>query len=952
LPFSLSETFGNFRGAYVFLVRTRDFLKVDRYDFQKKPRNFRSQNCQKLPGSRCAFAVANPPEVITDDGRVRYRTVADVSSQASNRGASRRVRDTRPDARVQPASIRPPHEGCRKQARGESKEPPGTMSQVRTFAGLRIQDREGKKLATVAVEVSRRGVRLEGKKGTLGNFPYQSIGSWTRASARSLGLVVAANDAQREVILHADDPKVVEAVLTAIDAMVQSILHEMSNSPGGTDAMQTTNVEATYATPNASSGSEGEGEVGGDGTTRASSSPAEVSSKDGPQMTRTESVAKMRAAAADKKRREAENRAVLAERDLAATVKELAELRATLAASGAEGADTAVNNSPDATGLASDLKLAQLEEELRNVRAQLDSAIERQDAVAERELRVSNRERAVAEAELEDVEAEEALKTQLAEASNGARDAERALEASAREVERLRSELDEMPRIIPASPVQGVNDAGRLAELERERDEWRARSENLSEELDKAKAAAEAAAQVSEALAAKAATPAKSAASEKAAATSAPFSPEDESLRAEALRRAADSERECTAAREETREARRASKEAAWRADVAEEKAKVAEGRAAAAEARARQSAAAAESAGSLNLEAAGVEAKTELVDVKIKLRAATAELSEAKKAVDGAREEADSARAAAAQLSASAATNAAAAAAYYSMQQGAGGMDHREADTKAKDASSEVYSRMATDADAARIGTPGSSGNSPHTSATAAATAVAMQSHAEAEGLRIELEQARSDLRRHEERARAVAGDLDAAWTSAGEAHMGSRHLATELDRAKAESDLLAHELQGNKSYELIASERARFEARLAAANDVSRRLGEEKGDLEAALKAESRERARVEHARETLEKHLTDADTQIASLREELARTLGHLTAARDEAAAASLARTELEIEMRSMRHDADEVTARLDEHADANASELEAAARDRTRLAEALREVTAERDAALRR
>ena len=537
------------------------------------------------------------------------------------------------------------------------------MSQVRTFAGLRIQDREGKKLATVAVEVSRRGVRLEGKKGTLGNFPYQSIGSWTRASTRSLGLVVAANDAQREVILHADDPKVVEAVLIAIDAMVQSILHEMSNSPGGTDAMQTTNVEATYATPNASSGSEGEGEVGGDGTTRTSSSPAEVSSKDGPQMTRTESVAKMRAAAADKKRREAENRAVLAERDLAATVKELAELRATLATSGAEGADTAVNNSPDATGLASDLKVAQLEEELRNVRAQLDSAIERQDAVAERELRVSNRERAVAEAELEDVEAEEALKTQLTEVSNGRRDAERALEASAREVERLRSELDERPRIIPATPARS-NDAGRLAELERERDEWRARSENLSEELDKAKAAAEAAAQVSEALAAKAATPAKSAASEKSAATSAPFSPEDESLRAEALRRAADSERECTAAREETREARRASKEAAWRADVAEEKAKVAEGRAAAAEARARQSAAAAESAGSLNLEAAGVEAKTELVDVKIKLRAAEAELSEAKKAVDGAREEADSARAAAAQLSASAATNAAAAAA------------------------------------------------------------------------------------------------------------------------------------------------------------------------------------------------------------------------------------------------------------------------------------------------
>ena len=48
--------------------------------------------------------------------------------------------------------------------------------------------------------------------------------------------------------------------------------------------------------------------------------------------------------------------------------------------------------------------------------------------------------------QLEDVEAEEALKTQLAEALNRARDAERALEASAREVERLRSELDERPK--------------------------------------------------------------------------------------------------------------------------------------------------------------------------------------------------------------------------------------------------------------------------------------------------------------------------------------------------------------------------------------------------------------------------------------------------------------------------------------------------------------------------
>ena len=307
-----------------------------------------------------------------------------------------------------------------------------------TFAGLRIQDREGKKLATVAVEVSRRGVRLEGKKGTLGNFPFQSIGSWTRASARSLGLVVAANNAQREVILHADDPKLVDAVLTAIDATVQAILHEMSSTPGGSAAMSTENPEATYATPDASSGSEGDAEGAG----ASSSSPAEVSSTgggggDGSQMTRTESVAKMRAAAADKKRREAENRAVLAERDLAAAEKEVAELRARLANSG--GGD----GGGDVVGtLASDLKVAQLEEELRNVSAQLDRAIERQDAVSERELRVSAREQAVAEAELEDVEAEadkiareEAASAELAEERRKRTEAERALEASAEQIE-------------------------------------------------------------------------------------------------------------------------------------------------------------------------------------------------------------------------------------------------------------------------------------------------------------------------------------------------------------------------------------------------------------------------------------------------------------------------------------------------------------------------------------
>ena len=62
--------------------------------------------------------------------------------------------------------------------------------------------------------------------------------------------------------------------------------------------------------------------------------------------------------------------------------------------------------------------------------------------------------------------------------------------------------------------------------------------------------------------------------------------------------------------------------------------------------------------------------------------------------------------------------------------------------------------------------------------------------------------------------------------------------------------------------------------------------------------------------------------------------------------------MARTELEVEMRSMRHDAEEIAGRLDEHESEHDAELRAAARDGKRLAEALREVSAERDAALRR
>ena len=108
------------------------------------------------------------------------------------------------------------------------------------------------------------------------------------------------------------------------------------------------------------------------------------------------------------------------------------------------------------------------------------------------------------------------------------------------------------------------------------------------------------------------------------------------------------------------------------------------------------------------------------------------------------------------------------------------------------------------------------------------------MQSHAEAEGLRVELEQARADLRRHEERAKSVARDLDEAWTSAGEAHVGSRALATELDRAKADANALSQELLSAgtpMSRELVASGSLYFGSPRRNATAKLFRLGESGG-------------------------------------------------------------------------------------------------------------------------
>ena len=115
-------------------------------------------------------------------------------------------------------------------------------SPSQSFDGLRVRDKTGKDTTSATVVVSRKGVKLSGARGTLGNFPFQSITSWSHAADDALSLVVTVNDARREVIL-AGPPPVVAAVLQAIDSTVNDILRDMTESPASQPAA------AAYTTP-------------------------------------------------------------------------------------------------------------------------------------------------------------------------------------------------------------------------------------------------------------------------------------------------------------------------------------------------------------------------------------------------------------------------------------------------------------------------------------------------------------------------------------------------------------------------------------------------------------------------------------------------------------------------------------------------------------------------------
>ena len=175
-----------------------------------------------------------------------------------------------------------------------------------SFDGLRVRDKTGKDTTSVTVVVSRKGVKLTGARGTLGNFPFQSITSWSHAADDALSLVVTVNDARREVIL-AGPPPVVAGVLQAIDSTVNDILQEMTEPPVFEPA------PATYTTP--------------------APSPAEPARSEGVatrDVPKTERVSKTDAAVADATRandraaERAAERAEHAERALAARERAVA----------------------------------------------------------------------------------------------------------------------------------------------------------------------------------------------------------------------------------------------------------------------------------------------------------------------------------------------------------------------------------------------------------------------------------------------------------------------------------------------------------------------------------------------------------------------------------------------------------------------------------------------------
>ena len=414
---------------------------------------------------------------------------------------------------------------------------------------------------------------------------------------------------------------------------------------------------------------------------------------------------------------------------------------------------------------------------------------------------------------------------------------------------------------------------------------------------------------------------------EKTAATSptSPIAPGEESLRAEDRRRASLAEADAAAAQAEARRAAVAEAAAEARVAAAERRAEVAEARAEAAERRARDYAAAASLDVTPNPESEPGDGSA--LPAAARLAETTSRLESSESLIKALREELERARA-------------------------------RRRTPRAPPRVNSPPRRRRTPPPPPRITRRRAArvaespvAESSEDAAVAAATAVAMRSHAEAEDLRLLLESAETDARRHAERADAAVSDAETAWARAAEAHEGTRALADELKRAKRAADdaRVEGERALRRAERAASAARERDASKLEAANAVARRLGREKGDLEGETARLRAELEAAHRARDTSQRHLDAAAAASLRRRDEAASLAKRLedaeTDARRHAERADVAETELE----DVRKSAEDVSRKLDAHARDGEAEAAASVSERRRLAEALRCASAERDVA---
>jgi hypothetical protein len=310
-------------------------------------------------------------------------------------------------------------------------------SPSQSFEGLRVRDKTGADTTSITMVVSRKGVKLQGTKGVLGNFPFQSITSWSHAADDALSLVVTVADVRREVIL-AGPPPVVTAVLQAIDSTVNDILQDMTEPPNPEPAA------ATYATPAPSPAEQ---------ATKGNQAPCASVPRDeqiSTGVSKTDAAVAEAPRAAERASQRAAERAEHTERALAARERAVAARERAVAEAEVTNVLRESSGNAGSTAAAEDSRRSELENALARVNeATKDAEVARAEAVSARadveametraRLAENRAELAEARATAAESRAGNAETMKHPEASSGPDDV--ALEEALRTIETLRVEV-------------------------------------------------------------------------------------------------------------------------------------------------------------------------------------------------------------------------------------------------------------------------------------------------------------------------------------------------------------------------------------------------------------------------------------------------------------------------------------------------------------------------------